>query len=269
MTPELLLTGWNGNPVVILALVAVTLAYIRFVGRRGRPVFFGIAVGLVAFALLSPLDLLASGVLFTAHMLQHLILLLFVPAFFLLSLGGGTHAAEAGAPARSERSSTAIPSIAVLGWVLGVGAMWFWHAPTLCDAAATRPGIHALQTATLLGAGAAFWWPILAPRAWDRLMPGYAIAYLFTACLGCSALGILITLTPVEVCSAFAAPLAVSGGWAGLRNSLSSARDQQIGGLLMWMPMCLVYVAAIMIELAHWIGEGRVVSPAATRKGHA
>lgn len=135
--------------------------------------------------------------------------------------------------------------------------MWFWHVPQLCNAAAGNPTVHTLQTVSLLGVGAAFWWPILAPDRAARLDPGFGVLYLFSACLACTGLGILLTLTPVEVCPIFAAPSSAPAMWVALRERLTATRDQQIGGLLMWMPMCLVYVAAIVMELARWLGEPR------------
>lgn len=259
MTPRDFLSGWNFNPVVVFTIASAIVAYSILVGRRGRPGFFAAALVALALALLSPINLLATGVLFSAHMVQHLLLLLIVPAFALLSLP----ASHGDAPA-----APGVPAVAILGWVLGVGAMWFWHAPTLCNAAAVRPAVHAVQTLSLLGMGTAFWWPILSPHSSDRLMPGYGIAYLFSACLACSALGIMLTFTTVEVCSIFSAPLLSPSPWAGLRDSIPFERDQQIGGLLMWLPMCLVYVAAIFLELSRWMGEERPGHLAA-RKGNA
>ncbi len=261
---DLLFSGWSFNPVVLFTIAAATLAYATLVGRRGRPGLFAGAAAALALALLSPINLLANGVLFTAHMVQHLLLLLIVPALALLCLPSFESARGALDPDGRPR----VPAVAILGWILGVGAMWFWHVPSLCNAAASRTAVHSLQTVSLLAMGTAFWWPILSPRAQDRLVPGYGIAYLFSACLACSALGIMLTFTTAEVCSIFSAPLMVTGPWATLRDRVPFATDQQIGGLLMWLPMCLVYAAAIMLELARWMGEERGAR-VASRKGSA
>jgi cytochrome c oxidase assembly factor CtaG len=210
-------------------------------------------MAVVVVALLSPLNALANGVLFSAHMAQHILLLLIAPGLLVLSLPREPLVAARG---EGGRMRGALP---VLGWAAGVGSMWFWHVPAFCDAAATSSGVHTLQTISLLGLGTAFWWPILAPRERDRLMPGLGVAYLFTACLACTALGVLLTLTPVEVCPVFRAPLAASS-WTWLRDRVSADTDRQVGGLLMWIPMCLVYVGAIMFELGRWL------HPAGTRE---
>ncbi len=261
---DLVRHGWNWSPVVLVSLAAAAAAYAGRFGRRGQPGCFIAALALVALALLSPLNLLASGVLFSAHMAQHIILLLLVPALGLLSLPPKFAPAGRAAVGQMPRNAAersrqdGIPPgrwAAFFGWGLGVGSMWFWHVPLLCDAAASHAPVHAVQTLSLLGMGTAFWWPILSPRVADRLIPGYGIIYLFTACLACTALGILLTLTTIQVCPIFSAPTAAPAMWANLRDQLTPRRDQQIGGLLMWLPMCLVYVAAIVLELARWLGE--------------
>lgn len=256
---DYLLRGWDWNPLVIGALLAAAVAYVRLVGARGQPWLFASALGLVAIAFLSPLNLLATGVLFSAHMAQHIILLLLVPALVLMSVPApgvaGRIAPCAHEQAHGRPSRSFFKGYAIITWSLGVGSMWFWHVPQLCNAAASNAGIHTLQTVSLLGLGAAFWWPILAPNPEHRLGPGVGIGYLFTACLACTGLGILLTLTTVDVCPIFRAPSAAPAMWVALRDQLSAHRDQQIGGLLMWMPMCLVYVAAIVLELARWLGE--------------
>jgi putative membrane protein len=253
---NLLFTGWRADPLTIAAVITAAIGYAVTFGRSGRWPYFVAAVALVAFALLSPLDALAQGVLFSAHMAQHIILLVLAPALVLLSLPieNPTMSLRGGTRDRHERSRLSGMGATMLAWFLGVGSMWFWHVPALCNAAATSAGVHAVQTFSLLGMGGAFWWPILAPRPAHRLSPGAGIAYLFTACLACTALGILITFTSVEVCTAFRAPVTAAAPWARLRGSLTRDQDQQIGGLLMWLPMCTVYVAAILLELSRWFG---------------
>jgi cytochrome c oxidase assembly factor CtaG len=132
--------------------------------------------------------------------------------------------------------------------------MWLWHAPTLCNAASQSGVVHRIQEASLLVMGTAYWWPILAPRPSARLSPMRGIAYLFTACTACTVLGIVVTLSPVEVCSVYLHPIDRLGVMPLLRDSwgLTPDKDQQLGGLLMWMPACLVYGAGILGLLARW-----------------
>jgi cytochrome c oxidase assembly factor CtaG len=136
--------------------------------------------------------------------------------------------------------------------------MWFWHVPALCNAAVSSRPVHAIQTISLLLLGTAFWRQVIAPRDDERLPPPSAVVYLFAACATCSVLGIIITLSPVAVCSAYTMPsMDRLGILPTIRDNwgLTAARDQQIGGLLMWVPMCLVYLSAIFGQLARWFAE--------------
>ena len=236
MSTWVLLTScWSLDPLALAVCVAAVVAYVaQRAGRSGaHPAPF-------ALALVSPIGQLANGYLFSAHMLQHLLLVLVVPPLALLGI----------APALSGRSAGRLGRTLlhpVVTWGLGVGAMWLWHAPTLCDAAARNPLVHRLQELSLVGMGLAFWWPVLAPAAW-RLPPLGGVVYLFTACVACTLLGIAITFSPVEVCSVFSHPVDTLGVMPLVRNGwgLTRENDQQIGGLLMWVPACLIYGVGIL-----------------------
>jgi putative membrane protein len=246
-TAEVFTSLWQLDPVglaVIAAFVAAGIATrVDRAPRRAIPL--SLAIVLLAVALLSPVGRLADGYLFSAHMLQHLLLVLAVPPLALLGLGGRE------GPRKGPRAAWA------LCWGLGVGAMWLWHAPTLCNAASTSASVHRLQEASLLAMGTAFWWPLLAPRVGARLSPLGGMAYLFTACTACTLLGVLITFAPVEVCSVFLHPADSLGVLPLIRQGwgLTPERDQRIGGLLMWVPACLVYGAGILGQLGRLLRD--------------
>jgi putative membrane protein len=234
---------WKWDPMAAAACLAAAATYLVVERKRlgARAGYFGAAVLACALALLSPVGTLADGYLFSAHMLQHLLLVLVVPPLALLGLSGDVE---------TDRPSTRRTWL--IFWVMGVGAMWLWHAPTLCNAAAQNGLVHRIQEASLVAMGTAFWWPILSPRGRDRVAPLAGVAYLFSGCIACTILGIAVTFSPVEVCSVYLHPAdplgllpTLRGGWG-----LSPERDQQLGGLLMWVPACLVYGVAIMAMLA-------------------
>ena len=173
------------------------------------------------------LNALADGYLFSAHMLQHILLLLIVPGLLLLSLPRSFSLAW----------RPRILSHPLVGWIAGVGAMWFWHWPTLCNAAVTSRSVYALQTVSLLVLGTLFWSQIIAPREEERLSPPGAVLYLFSACVTCSALGIILTFSPITVCSIYAMP-GVTGSECGkrfdpvgdsLRKRISRSADSSCG----------------------------------------
>jgi cytochrome c oxidase assembly factor CtaG len=178
-------------------------------------------------------------------MLQHILLLLVVPALLLMSLPRWV----------SVEPRSQFVANPFIGWISGVGAMWLWHARPLCNAAVSSQFVNAVQVSSLLLLGAIFWRQILAPRDEQRLSPPGAVLYLFSACVACSILGILITFSPVSVCPIYAQPSADRLGILNIIQSnwgITPDKDQQIGGLLMWIPMCLVYLTAIIAQLARW-----------------
>jgi putative membrane protein len=247
-TSQFLIHGWSWNPAVILLSVAALVGYIAAFGFNRRIGWFAGALVVLLLTLLSPLDTLADGYLFSAHMTQHILLLLIVPAMLLLSLPRSQSLAVR--PRALENP--------IIGWLAGVGAMWFWHAPSLCNAAVSSPPIHALQTVSLLVLGCAFWRQVLAPREEERLSPPGAVVYLFSACVTCSVLGIIITFSPVTVCSIYTMSMADPMGMLPTIRTdwgFTPERDQQIGGLLMWVPMCLIYLSAIFAQIARWFAE--------------
>jgi cytochrome c oxidase assembly factor CtaG len=249
----LLTSCWHLDVLALAACVGAPVTYLASGRARMRVRAVPAAAALLVFvlALVSPIGQLAEGYLFSAHMLQHLLLVLVVPPLALLGI-----APEASEPrAAAEARRAVLPP--VVAWALGVGAMWLWHERTLCDAASQDVLVHRLQELSLVGMGTAFWWPVLGPRLASRLPPLAGVVYLFTACAACTVLGILITFSPVRVCSVFAHPVDRLGVMPVVREGwgLTAERDQQIGGLLMWVPACLVYGIGILGVLSRMFRE--------------
>jgi len=252
---QLLLSTWDWNLLLIAGCIAALFFYAILCKLKfsGKSVFFINGVVLFFVALDSPISFLAKGTLFSAHMIQHLLLVLMIPPLLLLGLPAPSHR-----PILSLASWIKHPLAA---WVSGAGAMWFWHIPAICDAAASNEFIHTLQTFSLLFLGILFWRPIVGPHIEERLSSLTGILYLFTACIACTLLGIWISFSTLSVCPVFMRPEDPSvspliQGWG-----LTPALDQQIGGLLMWVPTCLVYLGAILFLLYRFYRQpGKVVS---------
>jgi cytochrome c oxidase assembly factor CtaG len=253
-TQQFLLAGWTWNPAaLLLGAIGLAVYFARF-GVTPRLAWFAAALGVFLLTLTSPLATLADGYLFSAHMVQHILLLLAVPALVLLSLP----------PSRSLALRSPVLDHPLLGLASGIGAMWLWHLPALCDAAESSGLVKAVQTVSLLALGGLFWRQILAPREEERLSPPLAVLYLFGTCAACSVLGIIITFSPVTVCSSYVQqPIDRFGLLPTLRDrwGISPERDQQIGGLLMWVPMCLIYLSAIFAQIARWFAESATAQP--------
>ena len=243
MSPEqCLFSAWTCNPPVLAACGVTIVAYGAALRLVRRAWLLAVALVVLALALVSPINALADGYLFSAHMLQHLLLLLVVPPLALLSVP----------LAQSAPERWQVPPL--LGWLGGLGAMWLWHAPTLCDAAGRSALVRGVQVVSLLLLGALFWWPIIGPVQSQRLRPLAGVVYLFSACLGCTILGILLTFALPGVCPVYAHPIDRLGILPLLRDDwgLTPARDQQLGGLLMWLPPCTIYLGSMLGLLARW-----------------
>jgi len=251
---------WNERSPVWGIILLATFAYTSAVqarGASGRQIAcFVLAAITLALALASPLAAIASGYSFSAHMMQHLLLLLIVPLLAILAWPSSN------IPATGEVFPASNRDVITMSWLAGVGAMWFWHVPALCNAAMQHSAVFAVQATSLVAAGAAFWWPVFRPQLRRRMPPHLAGAYLFSGCLGCTLLGIYITFSPISVC-----PLYSSGGSSPelmrlvhQQWGLSHRVDQEVGGLLMWVPACMVYLGAILARFSGWyqVPEGRL-----------
>ena len=189
-TYQFFTTVWTWNSIVLILSALALIGYFLAFGRRGKPLYIAGAVAVFLLAFIPPFSALANGYLFSAHMVQHILLVLIVPALFLLSLPQSF----------SLRSPLAYLGHPLVGWIAGVSAMWLWHAPALCNAAATSGTVSAIQTTSLLLMGSMFWWQVLAPCEGQRLSPPAGILYLFTACTACSAVS-YTHLTLPTICS--------------------------------------------------------------------
>jgi putative membrane protein len=253
-TQQFLTSAWTWNIAALVFSGVALTAYLWVFNINRRILYLLAALAVFVLTLMSPINALAAGYLFSAHMLQHILLLLIVPALVLMSLPRWV----------SLGPRSWVIANPLVGWIAGVSAMWLWHARPLCNAAVSSPLVNVLQISSLLVLGAIFWRQILAPREDERMSPPGAVLYLFSACGACSILGILITFAPVSVCPIYAQPSVdrlgilnlIQGSWG-----ITPEKDQQVGGLLMWVPMCLVYLSAIVAQLAHWFARPVASAP--------
>lgn len=244
---------WSFEPWVVLPTVVAALLYGRGVQRlwRNAGAGRGIArwqVGCFAagtltlvLALVSPLDALGSRS-FAAHMVQHEILILLTAPLMVLARPLAAWS-WAFAPARRVRIGRALKArwwtatwsfvtAPLAAWAAHALALWLWHVPPFFEAAVENEGIHALQHASFLATALLFWWAVIGRDARSRQGSGAALGYLFTTMLHTSALGALLTLA--------------GSPWYP-RYALE---DQQLGGLIMWVPGATTYLAAALTIVA-------------------
>ena len=256
-TSDFLVAAWAWKPSVVIGCCALVWGYAWAAQFRftGRSLAWVAGVLSIFFVLVSPLDELADNYLFSAHMAKHILLVLVAPALLLIGMPAKPfeRLLQYAAVAAVERFLRT-PAVA---WVAGVGAMSFWHIPAVFNAALANEPLHIVEHLSLLIGGTIYWWPILSPIAKSRMNPvPQAAAYLFTSCLACTSIGVLITFAPALLYPSYAHPVDAFGILPIIRDrwGISPAMDQQIGGLLMWVPGCLVYLTGIMAMFARWYG---------------
>ncbi|MFW6070007.1 MAG: cytochrome c oxidase assembly protein [bacterium] len=278
-TPQTIWRAWNADPLLILALLLSAALYTRGLlalwrragpgrgVRRSHVAAFAAGLLALAVALLSPLDALSSALL-AAHMVQHLLLMLVAAPLLLLGL---PPVAAAWALPRSPqlarwwhrrpllRRAWRALSHPGAAWLLYAGVLWLWHLPRFYEAALMNDTVHALEHAAFLGAALLFWWALFHARA---LSSAGGALYLFTTALHSGLLGALLTFAATPWYPAYSV--------AAYAWGLTPLQDQQLAGVIMWLPGALIYLAAILILLGRWLyrqerrspGDRRVVVPA-------
>lgn len=244
---------WNFN-VPMIVLTALLLAFHLITNRYAltkRSIAFFSGLFLIILATVSPLDYLGHHYLFSAHMTQHIIMLLIVPP--LLLSGTDARFFEKVLKNKSFHDTANILFHPVTAWIIGVGSMWLWHIPALFNAMMHSSFLHLVHMLSLIICGLIFIWPVFSPVSYKRLGFLQRVLYLATACVGCTILGIFITFTSPGLYTAYinitdpAIARTITGRWG-----ITKAADQQIGGLIMWVPACLIYFTYIMISLLRW-----------------
>jgi putative membrane protein len=217
--------------------------------RRWQAACYGAGWLLLAVTLLSPLHWLGEQ-LFTAHMVEHeLIMAVAAP---LLALGRPIGAFLWALPVplrlwlgragrlRRLRTGWSVVTAPVPATIWHGAVIWFWHAPVLFDGAVAYVSLHRLQHLSFLVSALAFWWA-LARRA-DK---GTAVLLLFVTMVHTTILGALLVLAARVL---YPGQTALAPQW-----HLTPLQDQQLAGLVMWVPAGTVYAGAALVFAALWV----------------
>jgi cytochrome c oxidase assembly factor CtaG len=244
---------WNFNiPMIIIAVLLIVFHLVtntKIITKRSISFFIGILF--ILFATVSPLDHIGHNYLFSAHMTQHIILLLIVPP--LLLMGTDPRFIERIMKNNTLRNIGNILFYPVIAWVFGVGSMWIWHVPALFIAMMHSSLLHFIHLLSLIICGFIFIWPVFTPVPWRRLEFLQRVLYLATACIGCTILGIFLTFSSSGFYTSYinikdpALVQLITINWG-----ITKAIDQEIGGLIMWVPACIIYFVYILISLIRW-----------------
>lgn len=256
--------GWTTDPVVVVPIAIGLLLYACGVARlwhhagfgRGASVaqviFFALGWLCMAAALASPLHDLSRR-LFSAHMIEHELVMTIAAPLLVLSrpLGPMLWAFPRTWRARVAAGSRLVAYM--LGWdilsrplvatILHALAIWIWHVPIVFDAALGSEAVHWLQHLSFFVTAMFFWWSVLGVRQ----RAGVAIAELFVTGMHTGALGVLLTLARQPM---YAAQEVLARAYGA-----DPLQDQQIAGLIMWVPAGVVYVGAGLAIAALWISR--------------
>ena len=246
--------GWAAHWVP-WALLAFLLVYLLglFRGRgssAGRVSLFLAGWAVLTTSLVGPLDDWAHSSL-AGHMVQHMILLAIAPPLLLLARPMPAYM-QALSPGLRRRLGPGLGRVYALAGATPVTAfvvhglvIWLWHLPTPYQAALQSTLIHDLEHFMFLATGLWFWWSLIAPGRLGR--PGFGLAAILAVLtlMHTGMLGALMTFAPQLLYPEHPA------GFAGF-DRLS---DQQLAGLIMWVPGGLIYTAAALALVGLWLGR--------------
>ncbi|MBA2380374.1 MAG: cytochrome c oxidase assembly protein [Blastocatellia bacterium] len=258
---------WGADPLTMAGLTISAIFYTvglyriwstTAVGkgiRRWEAAVFGIGWLSLFVALVSPVHALSS-VLFSVHMTQHEILMLVSAP--LMVLGRPVVAFLWAMPVRPRetiadisrnptvRSAWRKISNPMAAWLIHMVALWIWHLPVLYEAAVGNQYIHFLQHFSFFGSALLFWWALIYGRQ-GLLGYGAAVLYVFSTAAHSGLLGALLTFAGVVVYPTYAETAPAFG--------VTALEDQQLGGLIMWIPAGVLYTIAGLALLAGWLRE--------------
>jgi putative membrane protein len=214
---------------------------------RGHAVRFYLSLLVFYIAVGSPLDQIGERFLFSAHMLQHQLLI--YPAAILFLLGIPHWMIDGVLRRRSVRELLRFftsPVVAGLTYSLVIGV---WHAPSLYDLALRDKVVHVLEHLTFFGAALLYWWPLLSPsRALPRRNYGVQMLYL---------LAVVITMTPVFAYITFSDHVLYPTYEFAPRlfENFSAADDQLLAGTMMKIIGMIVSIGAFMVAFYRYYQE--------------
>jgi putative membrane protein len=208
--------------------------------------FAGAMLALLA-ALVTPVDGLGEDYLFSAHMVQHVLLGDIAPLLLLLSLSRVILRPVTRRLVRVERALGPLAS-PVTGLVIWLGTMYLWHVPALYDAAAEHPLLHMVEHASFFAAGIALWWPLIQPVPMRRGLTGMQpLGYIAAAKGGLAALGLFLAWSSTAHYPWYEDAPRIWG--------LSAVEDQNVAGVIMMVEQSLTLVLVMVWLFVRMLGR--------------
>jgi putative membrane protein len=266
LEPDEVWSAWNWDPLILLSILIPAWLYLHGVrslwekAGPGRGVslrhILAFIVGLLALfaALISPIDALAVT-LFSAHMVQHLLLIMVAAPLLVLGVPPAAQAWAIPSPWRVglgrwwhrqiilRRAWQAFTNPALV-WMLHALAVTIWHIPLFYQAALVNEFVHFLEHASFFFTALLFWMVVFKSGARGQMNYGLSMLYVFTMMMYQGVLGALITFSRSPWYPLYEESVASWG--------MTLLEDQQLAGAIMWVPGNFVYLLVFIWLLWQW-----------------
>lgn len=249
-------TRWELHPSILIGCGILLAGYALLVGplrRRhgwgppvsdGKLLYFTSAVVLMFLALTGPIHDLSDNFLFSAHMIQHMLLMLIMPP--LLLLGVPDWLLSPLLRHRPVYGTARLLTNPLVAFGIYNAVFAGWHFPQFYNWALIDHNVHIVQHLMFMAAAVIMWWPVVNPAPeLKRLNTPVRLLYLFALGIPMSIVSAIITLADRVIYPFY-------GEAQRVFPSISALDDQQLGGLIMWVPGAIIFWGAITIIFLRW-----------------
>jgi putative membrane protein len=246
---------WSIHPSTVLGLAALAALYLWRAKKSGaehplsvaRKISFFSSLIVIFGSLNGPIHDLSDTYLFSAHMVQHLLLTMLMPPLMIYGVPGWMLRPLLGnrmIAAIARRITKPIACFVIFNLVIAV-----WHLPMFYNAAMDNHNIHILEHLMFMAAAVLMWWPITSPLPeLPRLAYPGQMLYCFLMILPMSIVAIYISMAEQILYPAYASAPRIS--------PLSPLDDQLLGGLIMWVPGGLIFIGIMSFVFFKWAARG-------------
>ena len=260
-------SDWNIEPTIAIGLLVLVAGYLyltrgedasRPSTRAQKTAFIAGAVTLFV-ALGPPLDDWSDHYLLLAHMVQHLLLILLAAPLLLHGIPAWMLE-----PLTRNRVTNTIGywlTRPVVAYAIANAVFVLWHVPLFYEMALRSQPVHVFEHMTMLGVALLAWWPTLGPLPqWPRLALPLHSLYYFAMTLPGAAVGAFITFADPGLYAPYDTAERIFG--------IDLATDQQVGGLLMWVAVSVIYLLLITYSFFRWASREEAADAEAARLAH-
>ena len=250
---------WDFHPSIVIGILAMTALYTLGITRwrkrygwadeidKGRAALFYSSMVLLWFTLDGPLHHLSDELLFSAHMIQHLVLQLVWAGMFVLSMPGWLLRPLVKNP-RVRRLAVWLTR-PTQAFILYNAVTWVWHFPAMYNLALEAHEFHIMEHLLFMSTAVIFYWPLLSPlEEVPRPTHGPLLLYVFANMAAMKSLGVFISMQNEVIYTYYLKAPRVWG--------LTAISDQQIGGMLMWLPGGLILWGGLGYVFFQWAMKG-------------